>query len=497
MDKQEIIRVLNELDKHMQDNLNSNNKFSNPADGYLKIYWDKIEQIKSKINSKYIPIEIVKRFEMTRQAFEDARNKHKVVEDLDMSSAYYQYIDNTRSIEKTGIRNEEDAMDCIRKAIIAHHFPNLKALDYISYNGTSLENGIEYANRLLPRTNRIYEAMYEDRGKALMVQQKENIFSKIINKIKDLFKTKEASKEYVNNTIAEDSEKSFREGIKETPNLNLNAQNIKKEKTQYVAVSDLHGHMDRWNSVKKLLQDNPNTHVYMLGDTMDRGEFGPEILLQIKELSDEGKITYLPGNHDIFAYEYLDEEHPGIKRWAQLHLEVNGGKGTMNKLDNFEKVVAYELASGNIKKQISREELRNWLGKQPVQIVKQAGKYTYAMAHALFDLELYNYNKKFNLSNALKMELEGKKDSEMYRRFKTAMWYRQENEKNTKEADLAFPDGWIAIGGHTPQREIKLKYIDGSPYKPMICIDTGSGEFKGFNLTTGEEIGLEEQNLER
>ena len=38
---------------------------------------------------------------------------------------------------------------------------------------------------------------------------------------------------------------------------------------------------------------------------MDRGEFGPEILLQIKELSDKGVVQYLPGNHDIFAYNYV------------------------------------------------------------------------------------------------------------------------------------------------------------------------------------------------
>ncbi len=119
------------------------------------------------------------------------------------------------------------------------------------------------------------------------------------------------------------------------------------------------------------------------------------------------------------------------------------------------------------------------------------------MAHALFDLELYKFNKRFNLSDALRMELSGKKDGEMYRRYKTAMWYRQENEKDTKEYDLSFPAGWVAIVGHTPQPEINLKYIENNPAKPMICIDKGNRKLEGYNLTTGQNVSFEDRNIER
>lgn len=35
---------------------------------------------------------------------------------------------------------------------------------------------------------------------------------------------------------------------------------------------------------------------------MDRGKYGLQILLQIKELCDKGRAEYIPGNHDIYAY---------------------------------------------------------------------------------------------------------------------------------------------------------------------------------------------------
>ena len=63
--------------------------------------------------------------------------------------------------------------------------------------------------------------------------------------------------------------------------------------------------MDRWEFVKQMMKQNPNLNVIILGDAMDRGSYGVEMLLQIKELSDVGRVRYVPGNHDEFAYDFL------------------------------------------------------------------------------------------------------------------------------------------------------------------------------------------------
>lgn len=62
--------------------------------------------------------------------------------------------------------------------------------------------------------------------------------------------------------------------------------------------------------------------------------------MEIKELSDKGRVEYLPGNHDIFAYNYVRSKankDESIYKEAKWNLEHNGGLTTMEKLDNFEK----------------------------------------------------------------------------------------------------------------------------------------------------------------
>ena len=66
---------------------------------------------------------------------------------------------------------------------------------------------------------------------------------------------------------------------------------------------------------------------------------------------------------------------------AKSHLERNGGKSTMKKLDNFQEVVAKAIASKQIEKNISLHELVDWLGNQPIQ--KKVIYITYLMLYLM------------------------------------------------------------------------------------------------------------------
>ena len=330
--------------------------------------------------------------------------------------------------------------------------------------------------------------------KALTVQKEKNsIFNKIkkfLNKITGNSKTKNSPKQVVTNSTNNASE--FRNSQRVEKNSNIDSNS--KKQTEYVAVSDLHGNINRWNMVKSLLNERPNVKIIMLGDAMDRGEFGPEILLQIKELSDQGRLQYLPGNHDIFAYNYIKmrkEQNSSPFVMAKLHLENNGGEITMEKINNFSEIVKKELSRGNIKNNITLDELATWLGAQPIQKkLMEKNNYTYALSHAIFDEKLYKENPDFNLNDALRLELNNQKESETYRRFYNCMWYRAGNSR-TQAAELALPNDNVIVVGHTKQPQINMDF--NNPNIPIIYIDTGKGKFSGFDLTKGKSIVLEEE----
>lgn len=203
-------------------------------------------------------------------------------------------------------------------------------------------------------------------------------------------------------------ERHIKEGIPTDPIETMTPEEKQKYlKKEIVVISDLHGAIDKWQYIKQELSDNPLKNFVILGDAMDRGDYGLEILLEIKELSDKGIIQYLPGNHDIFAYNYLmckgknNATDVAIYNNAKKSLELNNGNVTIEKLENFDRIVQKELADKNISNPITLQELTDWLGKQPIQTIINENQTNYALAHAIFDTPLYKTDKDFNLEKAL------------------------------------------------------------------------------------------------
>ena len=291
----------------------------------------------------------------------------------------------------------------------------------------------------------------------------------------------------------------FKEELsKDTTNPSIkNEPKINKE--EIIVVSDLHSRMDRFEFVKSHLRKNPKSKFIILGDATDRGEYGLEMLMEIKELSDKGRVEYLPGNHDIFAYNYVRSKankDESIYKEAKWNLEHNGGLTTMEKLDNFEKTVQNAKNEGLIHKDVTKNELMNWLGTRRIQLATRQNNINYALAHAVFDAKLYNYDSKFNLEKAYNLRINGK-NQEILDRFDNCMGYR-EKEEETHHTPITKIRDYVMVVGHTSQRNINMNTVGKKEQMPIIYVDTGKAKgLEGYNLTTGRYIKFIERPNER
>lgn len=64
------------------------------------------------------------------------------------------------------------------------------------------------------------------------------------------------------------------------------------------ACSDLHGQWSLWEQIKEYCQ--PEDTIYFLGDAIDRGADGLEILI---DMCLDGRVVYLKGNHEDMMYK--------------------------------------------------------------------------------------------------------------------------------------------------------------------------------------------------
>lgn len=108
------------------------------------------------------------------------------------------------------------------------------------------------------------------------------------------------------------------------------------------AITDLHGRLDLWKEVKKILK--PNDKVYFLGDAMDRGPDGYKLFIEL--LSDE-RVIYLKGNHEdmmangISAYVHCSDPHDSFGLWVSN----NGGLPTWDSIRTLSDEMLLQIAS--------------------------------------------------------------------------------------------------------------------------------------------------------
>ncbi len=420
----------------------------------------------------------------------------------DEQNRFQNIFDNVNELLKTKHKTVDKALKTINKSIKKNKPVNQDLVNMIiDVAGTNYLTKSQNAKftELLPEINQTSN---------LPIKTKENIFMKIpfVNKIVNQIKTKRFNSQYkdipvqkATPNISQNIDKATSTKIQDTKKSFVPKSDIYKPQT--IVISDLHGDMNRWNTIREHLQKYPNTKFIIEGDAMDRGAYGIDILLEIKELSDSGKVQYLPGNHDIFTYNYLKSANTPYKKIqlnALMHLEHNGGKTTIDALENFDVVVDSAIKSGRLHNRISKQELTDWLGKQPIQTLASENNINYALAHAVFDSKLYNEDKNFNMEKAYNIQTKPQptpEEQDKLNRFNNCMWYR-EHDKNTHFAPLSWPKDFLVVVGHTKQKEANIQNIDGDPRKSIVYIDCKKGNFQGFNLTESKHISLEQQKTQ-
>lgn len=133
-------------------------------------------------------------------------------------------------------------------------------------------------------------------------------------------------------------------------------------------MSDIHGRKNRFDSVLQQIDLKPEDELYILGDVIDRGEYGIELLKQIIKMSNAHMLI---GNHEFMMLNAIGEPYDGIKRNpinSRILWYRNGGEVTHS---------AWKAQDSNTK-----EEILSYLKSLPFSIDLELNKTKYRLIHA-------------------------------------------------------------------------------------------------------------------
>lgn len=126
--------------------------------------------------------------------------------------------------------------------------------------------------------------------------------------------------------------------------------------------SDLHGELRNFKSMLKLIDfQKEKDELYVLGDVLDRGSEGIELLSYIRQYSDYNNpaIRVIKGNHELFAQMYI-EEKLSRDNWIKW-----GGKQTAARIDSMTNNERFDLLNYLKSLQhyavIEREDGQDWV----------------------------------------------------------------------------------------------------------------------------------------
>ena len=91
-------------------------------------------------------------------------------------------------------------------------------------------------------------------------------------------------------------------------------------------VSDIHGELDKFEQILELIHFSAEDHLYILGDVIDRGALGVDILRMVMDTSN---MTMLLGNHEQMCLSTLG---PHNEFGARDLWRMNGGSATYREL---------------------------------------------------------------------------------------------------------------------------------------------------------------------
>jgi serine/threonine protein phosphatase 1 len=183
-------------------------------------------------------------------------------------------------------------------------------------------------------------------------------------------------------------------------------------------MSDIHGNLQRFDSILKQINLQPEDTLYILGDVIDRYPDGIKILKQVMSMPN---IKMILGNHEHMMLEALnnpcDNDGP-IGAWYHERRIIlwyrNGGDVTHKQLKHYKKAF--------------QEEMFNFLENLPINIDVEINDKKYKLVHAspIENFEAYSWSRR-----------EYKDEREF------AVWERWDET-------MPVPEGCILVFGHTP-----------------------------------------------
>lgn len=87
----------------------------------------------------------------------------------------------------------------------------------------------------------------------------------------------------------------------------------RKDDSVHYVLSDIHGDRDAFDTVLTLIDLQPDDYLYILGDVIDRGQRGIDLLQRIRTIEN---CTLLLGNHEHMMINAL--RHPEVTRFMRI-----------------------------------------------------------------------------------------------------------------------------------------------------------------------------------
>jgi len=211
--------------------------------------------------------------------------------------------------------------------------------------------------------------------------------------------------------------------------------------------ADIHGNLDRFESIMKQINLQPDDTLYILGDVVDRYPHGIKILRRIMTMPN---VKMLLGNHEYMMLKSIGHcrdaaDEKENTNWEQKRIWYrNGGRVTHEYLKHITKA--------------KRAEIFNFIRKLPLNFDVEVNRVKYKLVHGS-PVENYETNSWYSYEY---------KDIQEF-----AVWERWHETSPV-------PEGCVMIFGHTPTSNFQSRF----PYsiwksENAIGIDCGCGYMEG------------------
>lgn len=167
-------------------------------------------------------------------------------------------------------------------------------------------------------------------------------------------------------------------------------------------MSDIHGRIDRFESILRQIDLQEQDHLYVLGDVIDRNVGGVALMLRLLQMPN---ATLLLGNHEWMMRDCI-VDGGDAEAWI-----LNGGMETLTEY--------FDLSANQML------VLWDYLRQLPIEARARVNDIDYLLTHSM-PISLYSQKRDANMT-----------DTEF------AVWSRV-------EANTPLPEGTTLVFGHTP-----------------------------------------------